>query len=175
MIIVIIEIKTIIYHNKYDNTWGARRPGRWPRPGPGAAPPASRAPVGTCVGGGFKGGGFKNHVIASCVCVTTVLLAILFQTTSSILKQPPLKQPPTQVPSLVLHLQACELLGDLPRGLRFHLELPASPPRGLRLRLVLLAHPALRLGCLELLAALRRLELVLELLQGEPLYLALLV
>ena len=27
--------------------------------------------------GGFKWGGFKKHVIASCVCVTTVLFAML--------------------------------------------------------------------------------------------------
>ena len=32
---------------------------------------------GTCVGGGFKGGGFKKYVTASCVCVATVLFAML--------------------------------------------------------------------------------------------------
>ena len=33
--------------------------------------------VGTCVGGGFKGGVFNKYVIASCVCVATVLFAML--------------------------------------------------------------------------------------------------
>ena len=46
----------------------------------GLAPSTDEAfKLGTCVGGGFKGGGFKKHVIASCVCVTTVLLAWLLK------------------------------------------------------------------------------------------------
>ena len=32
---------------------------------------------GTCVGGDFKGGGFEKWFVASCVCVTTVILAML--------------------------------------------------------------------------------------------------
>ena len=54
--------------------------------------------TGTCVEGGFKGGGFQQYVIASCVCVITVLFAMLISTSYSILKPPPMKQPPAQVP-----------------------------------------------------------------------------
>ena len=59
-----------------------------------------RAVAGTCVRGGFKGGGFNKYVIASCVCVATMLFAMLFQANYRILKPPPVKQPPTQVPKL---------------------------------------------------------------------------
>ena len=67
------------------------------------APPLSKLPRrtfrGSCVGGGFKGGGFKTYAIVSRVCVTTVLFARSFSTTSIILKPPPMKQLPTQVPT----------------------------------------------------------------------------
>ena len=64
-----------------------------PGPPTGGAKPSDkvgfRTFVGTCVGGGFKGGVFKEHVIASCVCVATVLFAMLFLAKSSMLKPPP--------------------------------------------------------------------------------------
>ena len=53
--------------------------------------------IGSCIRGGFKGGGFNKYVIASCVCVATVLFAMLSQANYSTLKPPPVKQPPTQV------------------------------------------------------------------------------
>ena len=55
-----------------------------------------------CIGGGFKVGGFNKTVVASCVCVATVLSAMLLSATSSILKPPPMKQPPMQVPTYTI-------------------------------------------------------------------------